>query len=127
MWPERDHFDFLLLEEASKRELPILGICRGHQIINVARGGSLYQDWSYDKNCTVRHWQNQRPDLPIHTVHIDEDSVLHEIVGADRWVTNSHHHQAIHEVGCNLTVTGWTEDGTVEALEAIDYPYLVSY
>ena len=102
---------------------PIIGISGNHMIDS----GSLYQDWSYDKNCTVRHWQNQRPDLPIHTVHIDEDSVLHEIVGADRWVTNSHHHQAIHEVGCNLTVTGWTEDGTVEALEAIDYPYLVSY
>lgn len=127
IFPERDRFDFLLLNEAMKKNIPILGICRGHQIINVYFGGSLYQDLSYDKNCTIKHAQNQRPELPTHTVEIEEDSRLHRILNRTEWRTNSHHHQTIHQVGKGLRVTAHTKDGTIEGLEHTSYPYLVSY
>jgi putative glutamine amidotransferase len=76
VWPERDHFDFLLTKEAEKRGLPIMAICRGHQVVNVVHGGSLYQDLRYDKNCYIKHSQNQDPATATHTVDIDKDSVL---------------------------------------------------
>lgn len=127
VWPERDQFDFTLLDAAAKRGLPIMAICRGHQIVNVHRKGTLYQDLKYDANCTIKHSQNQRPELPTHTVEIEPDSDLAKVLGVTSWVTNSHHHQTIKDVGQNLRVVGRAKDGTVEAMEATDYPYLKTY
>lgn len=126
VWPERDHFDFTLLEEAEKRGIPILGICRGHQVINVYHGGTLFQDLKYDKNCTVKHWQNQTPELATHTIEIEEDSILANILERTEWVTNSHHHQTVDRVGEGLRVIATTKDGTIEALQGTEYPWLVS-
>lgn len=127
IWPARDHFDFLLVEMAKKRGLPIMGICRGLQIVNVYHGGSLYQDLKYDKNCYIKHFQNQSPAMPTHTVTIEADSHFAEIVGCTSWMTNTHHHQTVNKVGKGLRVVATAKDGTVEALEATDYPYLMSY
>lgn len=76
VWPARDKFDLLLLREAEKRGIPVIGICRGCQIINVSHGGTLYQDLSLDKNSFVKHSQNQDPATPTHTVEIQAGSRL---------------------------------------------------
>lgn len=126
IFPERDAFDFLLIKEAMRLKLPILGICRGHQIINVYNGGTLYQDLKYDKNCTIKHSQNQRPELGTHTVTLDKNSKLAHIIGKTEIVTNSFHHQTINKVGNFLKVIAAAKDGTIEALEHTEYPWLLS-
>ena len=76
VFPERDQFDFALLKAAEEKQIPIFCICRGIQILNVYRGGSLYQDLKYDENCTIKHSQNQTPSLGTHTVDIEFESKL---------------------------------------------------
>lgn len=127
VWPERDHYDFTLLATAEQRGIPIMAICRGHQLVNVYHGGTLFQDLSYDKNCTIKHSQDQRPDLPTHTIFIENNSKLAKIIGKPEIVTNSHHHQTVDRIGASLRVTAVAKDGTIEAMESIDYPGLVTY
>ncbi|WP_185900260.1 gamma-glutamyl-gamma-aminobutyrate hydrolase family protein [Campylobacter sp. MIT 97-5078] len=73
---KRDEFEFKLIEEAMKKELPIFGICRGMQILNVFFGGTLYQDLSYAKLNVLKHRQKQKPSLATHRVDILENSFL---------------------------------------------------
>ena len=115
VWPERDHFDMLLLKRAEARKIPVVGICRGLQIINVAHGGTLYQDLSKDPQSFVKHSQNQDPATATHTIEIDPQSRLASLLGRTEWVTNSHHHQTVHEVGQGPLVTARAKDGTVES------------
>ena len=81
VFPERDQFDFALLKAAEEKQIPIFCICRGIQILNVYRGGSLYQDLKYDENCTIKHSQNQTPSLGTHTVDIEFESKLASAIG----------------------------------------------
>ncbi len=126
VWPERDHFDFILLEEAEKKQRPIFATCRGHQIVNVFHGGSLYQDLKYDKQCSLKHSQDQRPDLGTHTIRIEEDSLLGRITGLTELVTNTHHHQSVKAIAPGLEVTAVAKDGTIEAIGSSTYPWLLS-
>lgn len=127
VWPARDQFDFSLLDNAMKKKLPIMAVCRGHQVVNVFHGGTLYQDLKYDSKCIIKHSQGQTPSLPTHTVTIEADSRFAQIIEKSQMVTNSHHHQTVHRVGKGLRVTATAQDGTVEAMEGTDYPYLVTY
>ena len=126
VWPERDQFDFALIKAAEEKQIPIFGICRGLQILNVYRGGSLYQDLKYDQNCTIKHSQNQTPSLGTHTVDIEFESKLASAIGRSTWITNSHHHQTVKHVGKGLQVVARAKDGTVEGLEDSSYPWLVA-
>ena len=126
VWPARDKFDFALIEAAESKQIPILAICRGLQILNVYRGGSLYQDLKYDENCTIKHSQNQTPALGTHTVTFDAESKMASIIDTTKWITNSHHHQTAKQIGNNLVVTGRAKDGTVECLEDPTYPWLIA-
>jgi len=126
----RDEFEFSLLDRALARRAPILGICRGVQMINVGFGGSLYQDMKADAEPELDHRQTElgkSRQEPTHSVLVtDEDSSLGAIVqGACR--VNSLHHQAVKRVGRGLKVTARSEDGFVEAVEAADeYPFLMA-
>ena len=126
VFPERDQFDFALLKAAEEKQIPIFCICRGIQILNVYRGGSLYQDLKYDENCTIKHSQNQTPSLGTHTVDIEFESKLASAIGRSTWITNSHHHQTCRNIGESLVVTGRAKDGTVEALEDTSRPWFVA-
>ena len=126
VWPERDQFDFALIKAAEEKQIPIFGICRGLQILNVYRGGSLYQDLKYDQNCTLKHSQNQTPALGTHTVDIEFESKLASAIGRSTWITNSHHHQTIKNLGEGLHVVARAKDGTVEAIEDATYPWMVA-
>jgi putative glutamine amidotransferase len=127
---ERDRFEMYLLEKAMERKLPVLGICRGLQLINVKLGGTLYQDvqkempGSLEHDC---HGEDTKP-LPrsalVHSVTLDENSKLHEVIGEKTVEVNSLHHQGIKDLGKGLIATGHSPDGLVEAIEMPDYPYL---
>lgn len=118
IWPDRDHFDMQLLAEAEKAHLPVLGICRGAQLINVAHGGSLYQDISYREGETLKHMQGHTPDLPTQTIDVKANSMLAKVLGTSTTASiNSFHHQLIKKLGDGLIATAWAKDGVVEAFE----------
>lgn len=116
IYPERDDFDLSLVKIATKLNMPILGICRGHQILNVANGGTLYQDLSLQENTYIKHNQGKLPSQGTHTVNIDRDSILCSILG-DTAIVNSFHHLGIHEVGKNFKAVAHSKDGVIEAIE----------
>jgi putative glutamine amidotransferase len=121
----RDEFELALLDDALKHCLPILGICRGIQMINVKYGGTLYQDLEEQKN--LKHQQEGGRGNPTHLVMLtDPESRLAEAFQGSCRV-NSLHHQAIRRLGRGLKVTAHSEDGLVEAVEAADdYPFLLA-
>ena len=123
----RDEFELELLERALERRLPIFGICRGTQMINVKFGGTLYQDLESDATPQFKHKQDGRRSDTTHQVTLtDPDSRL-AVVFQGSCRVNSLHHQAIKRLGRGLKVTAHSEDGLVEALEtADDYPFLMA-
>jgi putative glutamine amidotransferase len=124
---ERDDFEQRLLDLAWHRRLPILGICRGEQLINVKFGGTLYQDLSQDVSPEFEHQQTRSRSETIHTVTLTdpESRLANDFRGSCR--VNSLHHQAIKRLGRGLKVTAHSEDGLVEAVEAADeYPFLLA-
>ena len=101
---------------------PFLAICRGHQVLNVACGGTLYQDNSLHGGEIARHMvKNDRGDVS-HQITVHPDTMLHTMFGDRIWI-NSYHHQSIHKLGEGLKVTAVADDGIIEAVELTDYPY----
>lgn len=123
--PERDEMEFAALRLALERRLPILAICRGCQLLNVAFGGTLYQDLPTQRPGGVRHRQREAWEKRTHVADVVRGSLLSKIVESDRLLINSFHHQGIKDVGEGLEVVAVAEDGTVEALEAPSYPWVL--
>jgi putative glutamine amidotransferase len=123
----RDDFELKLLDRAQESKLPVFGICRGTQLINVKFGGSLYQDLERDAEVEIDHRQNGARSDATHSVTLTEpESLLAESFHGHCKV-NSFHHQGIKRVGRGLKVTAYSEDGLVEAVEAAEgFPYLVA-
>ena len=115
--PERDQMELALLPLVMAAKKPVLGICRGLQLVNVAFGGSLYQDLSYKNPDHMLHSQKQNRDYLIHQVTMDADSHLASILGAEPVYTNTMHHQCVKEPGKGLKITAHTADGIPEAME----------
>jgi len=126
--PRRDRVEIALARWAVEDDLPTLGICRGQQLLNVALGGSLYQDLRFQGVTTVEHSgkDGHRRDAIIHAVRLDPDSRLAQMIDETEVKVNSLHHQAVKEVAPTLRVTGRAEDGVIEALEAPDRRFLVT-
>ncbi|QEK99269.1 gamma-glutamyl-gamma-aminobutyrate hydrolase family protein [Olivibacter sp. LS-1] len=115
---KRDAFEWQLLRLAEKRELPILGICRGLQLINVYYGGTLIPDLaSWGK---FGHAKLPNGSLPNHSINVDPYTLLFKITGAREGVVNSLHHQSADRIGKGLVASAVTRDGVVEALERTD-------
>lgn len=123
--PERDAFDFLLYRLTKERKLPILGICRGFQLMNVSEGGKLYQDLSLKETESFKHSQGHGPSIPTHTVSIEAGSRLHEILGKEEIRVNSFHHQAVKSVSEKVAISGRALDEVIEAIEVKNYPFAV--
>lgn len=120
LFPKRDTFELSLIEAAINKGIPILGICRGMQLLNVYFGGTLYQDLdSQYGNDMIQHVQPSSFDIPIHWVNVAEDSYLHQITG-DKLMVNTFHHQGIKDLANGLRSVATTADGMIEAVEAID-------
>jgi putative glutamine amidotransferase len=116
--PERDRFELALATAALDRDLPLLGVCRGMQMLNVACGGTLIQHLQGELCERHRHTPGVFSD---HDVVLESGSLAARAAGAERLSVRSHHHQALGEVGEGLTVTGHSpEDGLAEAVELPD-------
>lgn len=117
--PERDKYEVALIQEAILQKKPILGICRGLQIINVVLGGSLLQDLSEDPSISLQHVQRSQPEFATHSIKVKSGTHISEIVENNSYV-NSIHHQAIKDLGKGLTVSAWSPDNVIEAIEVVD-------
>lgn len=126
--PLRDAFEIKLLKTLVEKypEKPILGICRGAQLMNVAMGGTLYQDLQSQVKGCIRHQQQQISAYASHKATVSEGSKLQTIYGSTEVMVNSFHHQAVKDLGQGLTITAKASDGVVEAFEKPDHPYFVA-
>jgi putative glutamine amidotransferase len=123
--PRFDAFELALARAADERGLPVLAVCRGAQVVNVARGGALHQHLPDVVGESIQHRQTASGREPTHPVTIAPSSRLATILGRGRIDVNSFHHQAASRIGAGLVPTAWAPDGTVEAFEAPGERFLV--
>jgi putative glutamine amidotransferase len=115
--PALDLFELEVARVADAAGLPIFGICRGAQALNVARGGTLHQHLPAVTDNSVDHRQTSPGWEETHAVRVDPDSRLASILGTDATWVNSFHHQAVERLGRGLRAVAWAPDGTIEAIE----------
>ncbi len=123
---ERDRIDFHLFEEARRRGAPVLGICRGLQVVNVALGGTLVQDIPTERPSDVVHARESDKTRRDHAVAVEPGSRLARLSGGAEVHVNSRHHQAIGTIAPGLAVSGTAPDGLAEAVEDAGGPWLVA-
>ncbi len=124
-WQVLDACELILARLADERHLPVLGICRGQQAINVARGGNLHQHLPDVAGDAIQHRQTAPGDEPTHDVALTGPSRLAEIMRCADARVNSFHHQAVAELGHGLVATSHAPDGTIESIEACDRDFLI--
>jgi microsomal dipeptidase-like Zn-dependent dipeptidase/gamma-glutamyl-gamma-aminobutyrate hydrolase PuuD len=118
---ERDKYEIALVKLAVERQMPVLGICRGTQLMNVAFGGNLIQDIpSQIPESTINHNQEEVREIATHSVRITPESRLHQIVHAEQIEVNSFHHQAVKTIAPGFEAVAWADDGVVEAIESTE-------
>jgi putative glutamine amidotransferase len=126
--PDRDEAEIELTRGALSRDMPILGICRGIQVLNVAMGGTLYQDVPDQFSAEIMHRQ-QEESIPAneagHSVTVESGSLLERIYGEGSIAVNSFHHQAVREVAPGLVATGTSDDGLIEAVESPERAFVL--
>ncbi len=125
---DRDKAETAYFEAARQLHLPMFGICRGHQIINVLMGGDLYQDLptGFPRENALQHRSKGASDTLLHSIRTESGSLLEKVThGAPMRVTSTHH-QAVRRVGKGLRACGHTADGVIEALEGTDEDYILT-
>lgn len=120
-----DAFELQLARAADARMLPILAICRGMQVLNVARGGTLHQHLPDVVGSSIAHRQQQAGARATHWVTLVDTGSIAQIVKRRRMKVNSFHHQAVDELGAGLVATSRAMDGTIESIEAIDREFVL--
>jgi putative glutamine amidotransferase len=125
MDPDRDRVEISLLQDSLQSGKPFLGICRGLQLINVAMGGSLYEDLQVQYPKAQRHqfFPEKPRSFPAHDVQIEPESRLAGILGTTQTEVNSLHHQGIRQLAAGLWASAYAPDGVIEAFELPDYPF----
>lgn len=125
---DRDEMELSLLPHVMALKKPILGICRGIQVLNIALGGNIWQDIpsQVERDCQIAHTQPFYYNMPCHTVSLAEGSLLARISGCTTLNVNSMHHQAVKDLAPGLLGTAYSPDHLVEALEMPDYPFFVA-
>lgn len=122
---DRTRFELDLIELAAKRDVPLLGVCGGAQAINVAFGGTLYQDIATQMPGALEHQQGALRYRGGHPVKIHDGTLLRRIVGRDQLEANTTHHQAVKQLGKGLIVNATAEDGVIEGLESKEHAFVV--
>lgn len=124
---ERDQMELTLLPLILALGKPVLGICRGIQVLNIGLGGDIWQDIpsQVKRDFPVAHSQPFYYNMPSHTVTLSDDSLLSSIAGKSELKVNSMHHQAVREVAPGLIATAWSPDQLVEAIEMPGYPFFL--
>ena len=126
--PDRDEAEIRLATGALERDMPILGICRGIQVLNVAMGGTLYQDVPDQFSVEIGHRQQKNDipaDAPSHSVTVTPGSLLERTYGEGPIDVNSFHHQAVKDPAPGLVVTGRSDDGLIEGVESPDNGFVL--
>jgi len=123
---ERDLFEIALVKKAKARQIPILAICRGMQLVNVAFGGTLYQDFRFEEKFFDHTLEGSAIYHKRHPVIIQEGSKLFSIIEKREILVNTSHHQMVKKVASGFTVTAWSEkDEVIEAIESKDDHFLL--
>lgn len=121
----RTEFELELISQTLERDLPLLGVCGGEQAINVALGGSLYQDIATQVTGAVEHQQSALKEYAGHQVKIQPGTKLEQIVGCDTLEVNTTHHQAVKRLGRRLIANATSADGLIEGIESKDYSFVL--
>jgi putative glutamine amidotransferase len=122
--PLRDRMEFQALGCALRRDIPVLAICRGMQLLNVCLGGTLYQDLPSQRPGEIVHEQEAPVGHRWHHASVAAGSRLERIFGSDELMINSFHHQAVKQLGRGLRPLAWAEDGVIEAVESVEHPWV---
>ncbi len=124
--PERDHFEIELTKNILSMDKPILGVCRGSQILNLAAGGDMYQDIYAQKNDELlQHTQNSPRDHGSHFVQVFKNSLLYRLTNKEEIKVNSFHHQANRLVSKEFQISGIANDGVIEAIESKNHTFVL--
>jgi putative glutamine amidotransferase len=124
----RDEVELRLLEKVLEKDIPILAICRGMQLLNIIKGGTLYQDINTDLPRSLNHNHSvelENMEYVAHSMTINQDSKLYKILGVKKIDTNTQHHQAIKKLGKGLKVTSRSDDDIIEAIETDDNRFII--
>lgn len=123
----RTKFEMLLLRKALAREMPFFGVCAGQQLLNLIRGGTIFQHIPDDVPGSINHLQSECRHKPQHSIAVSEGSLLAKACkgGATTVMVNTSHHQAVARAGKNLYITARAEDGVVEAIEDPSLPFCI--
>lgn len=124
--PKRDLFELRLVKAVLQSNKPILGICRGMQVINIVAGGSLYQDLFHQhKKPIIQHNQRAPVHHASHFIELEKDSLLQKIMDENSIKVNSFHHQAVKDVPSPFIVSARTSDGVIEAIESEQHKFVI--
>ena len=124
---ERDRFEIELLKRAKDKNVPVFGICRGHQVINVAFGGTLHQDLSFLNLKTIEHSTKGKIKYKKkHSVEIKKGTKLFSIIKKKKVEVNTNHHQVIKDIAPGFIASARSRDGVIEALESLEDDFLLS-
>lgn len=121
----RDRMECYLVDAAMKKDIPVLGICRGLQLINAHLGGDLYQDISLEYGTTVKHHMEPPYNRAVHRIKVLPDTLLADIMGEGYHEVNSYHHQAVRKRAESVDVMAFSEDGLIEAVSVKDKRFIV--
>ncbi|WP_099470002.1 gamma-glutamyl-gamma-aminobutyrate hydrolase family protein [Konateibacter massiliensis] len=120
-----DRFHLSLMKKILTVQKPVLGICRGIQVLNVACGGTVYQDLSLMEGTPMKHMQSEAKRYFVtHEVKFTDNSVMQDLFGSSLF-TNSYHHQSVNSLGRNLIATGFSDDGIIESIEHTENPFQI--
>jgi putative glutamine amidotransferase len=121
----RTTFETRILKAALARNIPVLGVCGGMQLLNVVLGGSLFQDIRREIERSNEHEQKHDRAQPHHPVEVQDGTVLSQLIGKGQVMVNSTHHQAVKKLGEKLIASAVSPDGVIEAIEAPSYAFAV--
>ena len=125
--PDRDVLEFSCFNKIFNLKKPIMAICRGAQLVNVALGGTLMQDIPSEIDTNINHRQTEVGTIPSHIVNVENHSPLFELIGTDKLEVNSFHHQSIKKLGDGLKIMACAPDGVVEAVYYTKGQYIRAY